>query len=271
MARSTRTQALPSPVPPVTKAEAEALKQFEAAAGGRLALIQRLSYVDERKLSSEHETLLSMLLDPVCERESLAVICKRAGFSVGRFLAFLKEARGAQALLESYEKIYAALPEVVEDVMNQAKPQKVPCLPCGGIGKVKELTAFKGKREGQKAKVKKLCKECHGEGFTVIKPGVERHRLALELGGLGAQRGAGVTVQVSQSQQQAQAAPYSPSMLSSFQAASDKVLFGGVEIQAVEYKPLPDPVDIVSILPAEVLPSHEPAPVLAPAFSRPTK
>ena len=277
-----------TPAVPVHHSDAETLRLFEAAAGGRAALLQRLSYVPDEKLTPETELLVAQLMDPANGQLSLAQICKLSGFTVGRFLHFLKEARGAQALLECYERIYAGLPGVVDGVMSAAQSQQLPCLACEGTGKVKVPTKFTGKRAGQTARVKKSCASCKGTGIISAAAEVERHRLALELGGLSTKKGApGVQVNVSQSQEQRlQAATFQPSMLASFQAASDRILFQSPQRPELPAAPvrsaeLPEPVEALPapeelelpvtevVVTSPAVPSHSQPIHAAPPFLRP--
>lgn len=167
---------------PAPRAQDLALRAVEEAAGGRSALAARLAVLDDPvALTSQQELLLQFLADPANDHVALGTLCTAAGMKVGGFLAFLRQAHGAQALFECYHRIYSALPAVAEDTMRRALPHQEPCPKCRGKGTVKR----RGKGEQKGERVDADCPMCLGTKIVVVTPEVERQKLALGLGGLG--------------------------------------------------------------------------------------
>ncbi len=163
----------------------KAFDSIEAAIGGRDAVVEALAVSD---LTEEQQYLFGMIADPRNDTRSLASICAKANYTIGHLLQLFKDAKLARAQVEAISAVADTLPTVAADVMTLAKIAEDPCLPCKGTG---QMTTPPDKH-GEIQDV--MCAACDGKGTQTYTPGIERQKLALELGGLYSRGTGGVQI-----------------------------------------------------------------------------
>lgn len=165
----------------------EALATLEQSVGGRERLILELSH--SPALDEDEGLLMRMLADPANDDRQLAAIAAQLGFTVGGVLRLLSKARGAAALVRSMDAIYRAVPQVAEDLMQEATSRRFQCQECNGVGQILP--------PADSEELPKPCKACWGTGEVVLHPDIEVRKTALQVAGvLKTEKAAGVNVQV---------------------------------------------------------------------------
>lgn len=205
------TRALQSP------ARMEALfKGLEEAAGGREGLMEVLSHAAP---NSESSYILGLIADPMNDSRSLTSICAEGGIAVGQLLQVLKDAKGAKALFEAFDRINTYLPRVAEDVARRSLPHSATCEACKGSGFTAKRNA-KGQLVSGKTRIP--CRACDGKGKLEVMPDLERQKLTLQMGGALKPAGS-VQVQVNTQQNFG----FAPEHRRDFRSATDRLLFPG--------------------------------------------
>ncbi len=153
----------------------KAFDSIEAAIGGRDAVVEALAVAD---LTDEQNYLFGLIADPRNDARSLASICAKANYTLGHLLQLFKDAKLARAQVEAISKVASELPTVAVDVMTLAKITEEPCPRCAGKGQI----VSEPDEHGEITDI--TCEDCHGKGSQTYTPGIERQKLALELGGL---------------------------------------------------------------------------------------
>lgn len=184
-----------------------AMRNFEAAVGGREALVAALQHSPE---TDELNFVIGIIADPRNDTSSLTAICRDAGIGVGKLWQLFKDSDLAQAQVLAIRAINRKLTEVVDDVLLRAVPYEVVCDTCYGLD------------VGRTARGKaKPCPDCGGKGTRTKEPDLKRQEMVLRMGGL-LKDGGGVSVNV---QQQANTFVAGDAM-GKFQRASDRILYG---------------------------------------------
>jgi hypothetical protein len=196
-----------------------ALSTLEQEFGGRDALIEALAY---RDLSPEEQSLALMLGNPDYARVSLAKLAGDAGLSLPQVIRLLGSARGAKAVLQSWDKLYSQAPAVVEDFTARALPHRITCQDCIGTGQAADGTP---------------CLRCRGRATIPAEPSLKRQERVLQAVGILKQPGAPppnqVNVQVN-----------IPRNSAEFRQETDRLLYGKKAEAVVEAE------EVVEIVPS---------------------
>lgn len=156
---------------------AEPINEFEHALGGRTALISSLS-IDA---TPEVKDLVDMLMDPRYDKKSLGWLASKVNISLTDLLRVYRNGVLAKAQIIASQKIAAALPDVVADVMKRAVPYQEDCAGCDATGK---MTVRPTKKVPEPDPAQVSCTICRGKGTITRLPDLDRQRLALEIGEL---------------------------------------------------------------------------------------
>ena len=144
-----------------------ALHSLEKAMGGREAMVAAL-VAGPRGTPLDY--VLDLLADPANHATSLSSLCARGEVSVGELLEAYKRGVTAMAQVAAIHKVAAAIPVIIEDLVNRAQPHYVQCDRCNGVGTVSVEDA---------APVP--CKACQGKGTHYVLPELDRQKLALDM------------------------------------------------------------------------------------------
>jgi len=189
----------------------QAFDAIERAAGGREALVDRLTH---GALTVEQQYVVGLMADPRNDSKSLATIADMARLPVGKLWQFIKDAGVARAIMEAQEEIVQHAAPLARDVMIRTLPRWVRCQECRGRGDLELLVD--GKREVR------TCEECAGKGQVVKDPTIEYQKLGLELLKIRERGNAGVSVGVG-----VQVNNGAPGMTSAgFRSVTDRLLYG---------------------------------------------
>lgn len=220
----------------VPKRIEDALNTFETTLGGREKVLSSLFALPP---TNEIDYVVGLIADPRNDDLSLAQICAIGGISIGKLLAFWKDASGMKAQLEAIDKISRYLPDVVEDVMKRSLPMEEPCYRCETTGKVESPKAGGGTETV-------ICFKCQGSGKLITAPNLETQKVAIQLGGF-LKQGPSVSINT-QFNKQENNAYFSRDDFQSFRSASDKLLFPGKErvTPQLEYEEEPADAEIIS-------------------------
>lgn len=213
-----------------TRAGAEvALKKacasLEEGLGGRGKLLGVLSH--GLGGGADLERLLGMIADPRNDEKNLATICMMAGVTFPQLLVLFRDAGVVKAQLAAMERVWEGLPEVAGDVMARSVAYYETCGVCDGEKVITTtFTPRKTKAEPnpEPKTIVERCSSCRGSGQVVVKPDLERQKIALELGGMLKRGPAEVRVQVNQNGAGGQQL-FGAEALRSFRASSDEVLY----------------------------------------------
>lgn len=163
----------------------KAFDSIEAAIGGRDAVVEALAVSD---LTDDQNYLFSLIADPRNDTRSLASICAKANYTLGHLMQLFKDAKLARAQVEAIVHVAKTLPTVTADVMTLAKITEEPCLLCKGKGTIETEPDEHGEIRDV------TCGDCKGKGTNTYTPGIDRQKLALEIGGLYTRATGGVQI-----------------------------------------------------------------------------
>lgn len=156
---------------------AEPINEFEKVLGGRKELLTSLAF----DAAPEVRALVVDLLDPHFDKMSLGWLASKCNIGLTDLLRAYRNGVIAKAQIIASQKIAAALPGVVEDVMKRAVPYKEPCQGCDATGMMKVRPT---KKVPMPDPAEVTCTICRGKGEVLRLPELDRQRLALEIGEL---------------------------------------------------------------------------------------
>lgn len=171
----------------VTPAEEAAFATIEADMGGRQKLISTLATA---QLPAPISRILGAIADPANDGVSLAKVCAAHDVSLAKLLDVFKVALLARGRLAATVRIATALPEVAQQVMEDAVGGNRVCPDCLGAKRVDDST------EKDPAGTKP-CARCKGKGEVRFIPDHEVQKTALKIGGL-LEHGSGMKIAVNQ-------------------------------------------------------------------------
>tara|TARA_R110000868_G_scaffold255919_1_gene512576 strand:+ start:1476 stop:2138 length:663 start_codon:yes stop_codon:yes gene_type:complete len=160
------------------KTSRSALEQFEAAIGGRDALVETLELA---QLDKKQEHLLNLLLDPKRQRDTINTIARDAGMKPAGVIELFRSATFAMAHALAMSKMASALPSVVDDIAAKSVDSKIECPTCFGQKQLNHID----------------CPTCYGKGEVMRYSDLDRQKILLESAGV-TKKGGGVNVNVSQ-------------------------------------------------------------------------
>jgi len=172
---SSQTEAVSLTLP---KTNRSALEQFEAAIGGRDALVETLELA---QLDKKQEHLLNLLLDPRRQKDTINTIARDAGMKPAGVIELFRSATFAMAHALAMSKMASALPAVVDDIAAKAVDSKIECPTCFGQKQINHVD----------------CPTCFGKGEVMRYSDLDRQKILLESAGV-TKKGGGVNVNVSQ-------------------------------------------------------------------------
>lgn len=156
---------------------AEPINEFEKVLGGRKELLNSLAF----DATPEIRALVTDLLDTHFDKFSLGALASKCNIGLTDLLRAYRNGVIAKAQIIASQRIAAALPGVVEDVMKRAVPYEEECQGCEATGKMR-VRPTKKVPEPDPAEV--TCTICRGKGTILRLPDLDRQRLALEIGEL---------------------------------------------------------------------------------------
>ncbi len=163
----------------------QTLHAYEAAMGGRQALIQALSVGEN---DPEVEEVLVALALPEHDALSLATICARAGITPGQLFRAVQAAALARAKVLATLTVADRTPEIVRQALDHAVLHEEVCESCNGTG---TYTADPTPRNPNPQP--QPCTSCRGLGVLKVGPTIEHQKMALEMAGL-LKKAAGINV-----------------------------------------------------------------------------
>ena len=142
------------------KAIADTIKEFEAAIGGRPALVAALSVTD---LTPEIHTVLSLVGDPQYNSTSLAELCDRAKITPAEIIRAYKTAVLNRAQVIAIAAVAESTPAIVQEILRTAVPHTDVCPRCDGH---KEITIEPKptRKNPHPQPVEQECYRCKGAG-----------------------------------------------------------------------------------------------------------
>jgi hypothetical protein len=158
----------------ISPADDAAFQQLEIQAGGRDDLASLLEFAN---LGKDAQRLVGLMSDPSNDGRGLAHVAAQAGVSRAKFYGLLQAAWEARARFQAGQKIAKHLPNVVEQVMEDAQREVRPCLICDGSGQL-----VTGETDDQGLPTTKACGACKGTGSIVNEPATDVRKLALQMG-----------------------------------------------------------------------------------------
>lgn len=165
-----------------------ALNQLENAIGGREALVESLTVVDD----PEVEYLLGLVADPRNDTKPLGELCDQGNITPEQLLKAYRKGRLARKQVEAIHLVTDGTPAVAADILKRAVRHERYCSRCHGTGLVVD-----------DKNLKQTCQTCDGSGQVKAEASLEHQKLALELAGLlvkGSGTSVNVGVQVGESQ-----------------------------------------------------------------------
>lgn len=171
----------------VTPAEEAAFATVETEMGGRQKLISTLSTA---QLPQPIARILGAIADPANDGVSLAKVCAAHDVSLSKLLDMFRTALLARGRLAATVRIATALPEVAQQVMEDAVGGERICSDCLGACRVSEPTPEDSERTVP-------CALCRGRGKRQFTPDHEVQKTALKIGGL-LESGGGTKIAVNQ-------------------------------------------------------------------------
>lgn len=228
----------------VPTAVQQSIVAYEAALGGRKALIEQLSSGDH---SEEVQQVLTIIADPRFDRWTLAKICAHAGISPGQLFQAFRHAAIARAQVFAMVAVADAVPRITADLLAEAIAHTAICTACNGEGtKINEPTAKVPEPQPYK------CSACQGLGKIHVPADLERQKLALEMANILKKAG-GIAIQNNM------VAPAAPTTrggsLEQLQQAIGEIMYGArgrEDLPTPELDPTPD-TDIPPPLEGEVV------------------
>lgn len=170
----------------VPRAVQQSIVAYEAAIGGRQALIEALSSGDS---SEEVQQVLVFIADPKYDTWTLARICAHAGISPGQLFQAFRHAAIARAQVMAMLEVANQVPKITAELLAEAIAHTTTCTSCNGVGtKTPEPTA----KNPEPAPYK--CGACQGQGKIHVPADLERQKIALELANLLKKAG-GIAIQ----------------------------------------------------------------------------
>lgn len=142
------------------------LALFESHVGGRAAIRDLLTF---GALTTEVQSLIGLLRDPLRAGDSLHALCIEAGVPPVTLLALIRDAAFARGFTEASLVVADRLSDVTRDVAAKAVDRLGPCPSCHGQPPGANQPA---------------CSRCQGTGEILIESDLERQKLMLQAGGL---------------------------------------------------------------------------------------
>lgn len=177
-----------------------AVKQLEAAIGGRQALVD--AFLAAPPDDDGYDLLLGAIADPRNDHKPLATLLDESGFTPGDLLKLYRSATVARAQVLAIHEVAAEVPHVTRDVMRRAQNHYRLCPHCANTGQVWEpILDAKGKPTGDRQKV--VCEACEGTGQVLAEASLDHQKLALDMAGMLQKAGPSTLVHVDNSQQTA--------------------------------------------------------------------
>ena len=192
-----------------------AVLAFEAALGGRAALIDALAVAQD---APDVARVVDLLLDPRYDRCSLRRLCTMAGLTIADFFLAYKKATLVRAHIEAAPIIARKLVGIVDDLMTRAQPHYVPCSTCRGTG-----TVVPEPTRDQPNPRPEPCRACTN-GQVLLFPDLDRQKLALEVAELIKPR-ASLTFNQANVLAPGGRGPTAPGALEQLQQAASAILF----------------------------------------------
>ncbi len=118
--------------------------------------------------------LVQMLLDPTYVNHAMGTLCSKVGLSLHEVMDYFRKTHMDVGLM----RLYKHVPDVLEDVAEDAKRSIKTCWKCFGDGKVP-----KNKEESAE------CPECGGKGKLMVKGDDNARKLVFEAAGLTGKTG----------------------------------------------------------------------------------
>ena len=199
-----------------------AVRAFEAAVGGRVALVTAMLAAPP---SSALDYVVGLIADPREDATDLAVLCARGGVTLGELLEAFKQGTYAKMAVLSVYRLAQAAPAAVEDLATRSAPYDETCRACNGTGSLAPTTP-----DGRPSP----CDACNAIGTIRQLPELERQKLFFEMTKLVSKGGGGASATCRVNV--APAAPLIPSQsYDRLITAVDRILYGkGVEDAALE-------------------------------------
>ncbi len=168
--RQTLTQAQRT----VSPAEEAAFATVETEMGGRQKLISTLSTA---QLPKPIARILGAIADPANDGVSLAKVCAAHDVSLAKLLEVFRSALLARSQMAATVRIATALPEVAQQVMDDAVGGRRVCSTCLGAKRLAAPTE-------KDSEATEPCPACKGVGEVQFVPDHEVQKTALKLGRL---------------------------------------------------------------------------------------
>lgn len=252
-----RTSLVPAVRPDLSLTDAEAdlssaaVDAFTVAIGGRQGLLDALVVASG---TPDVDKVTNLLIDPRYGGWTLRRICALAGLSVADLFRAYQKALVVRAHLQATRIVTEQLTHVVDDIMRRNQPHDETCELCDGTGTYTPNPTKKVPNPEPQS-----CVRCRGKGLIVVKPDLDRQKVALELGQL-IQRQGGINVQQNNLTLPAgTSSPTAPGALEQLQQAVHETLYPRARPLPSASAPPPDSVE------AEVLsdegdacPEHSP-------------
>ena len=174
----------------------EACRNFEAAVGGRGALITALQHCPPNSLG--FNMVRNLVADPDFLKYSednpqnvsfaLAELCKRHKLPFNALVTAFKDAKTSEMALDALVRVSREAPSIVDDIVTEAKTRTEPCYKCDGAGRhfVIEFGEYRVDENGDR--VTKLCHRCDGKGTLRVQGDLQNRKIALKLAGLDEQK-----------------------------------------------------------------------------------
>ncbi len=120
--------------------------------------------------------LLMLLSNPLFNKATFGKLAVKSGLSTAELVLFLNNAKKQEGIARMSIK----LPDIMEEIAEDALPTDEPCMRCDGTGQLK----------------KGPCLHCRSTGSIRVKGDLDNCKLVLEMAGLIGKRGSGQAVQI---------------------------------------------------------------------------
>lgn len=132
------------------------------------------------QLDPKQQHFVRLLSDPARSGDSLAVICRAAGFKASELIEVFRKASFAKAQAIAIGRAADAIPGVVDDLASKAVDREGRCPACNGRGDSRLPGA--------------PCATCSGSGRAMIDSDHDRQKTLLDMLGLGKKQAPGTKI-----------------------------------------------------------------------------
>lgn len=163
--------------PPTRAGKIAANKFFEKIGHNRM--VEALEHTDQKKAIQ----LVELLLDPANKQTSFATLYRRVGLTMADIVGWVTDYSRDISLLALNEQ----MPEVMADVVYDARNRTVPCLRCDETGSVtvldEQLIPDSDPPKYHEVEVRKRCPACFGARVVVQSGANNARELVFEASG----------------------------------------------------------------------------------------